>query len=205
MKKLWQIPESKSNKLILIKDQTIYKGNPDQGKINKLTSNIETISKSEIEKDLFGIPYPYIKKIINQKGVNDIKILFGKDSEEELRVDEEVTKNEIFETLKNDIDDLKFKSEVPGFFSYCKAPLSAILILTGLFIWSMYYAIELEQGTVFELRGGGGRLGLGGIVFVLGNLGKTKLIAGYAVIMTLCIISLFRKLKSRTEREILYR
>ncbi|RZS93935.1 hypothetical protein [Aquimarina brevivitae] len=206
MKKVWKLPESKSNQLILIKNQTIYKGNLDPDKINKLPLNPEISLPNEIEKELFSIPYPYIKKISNQKGVKHIKIYFGKDSEEELHIANEKTKKEIFECLKMDIPGLTYKSELPGFFNYCKAQIFAILMLTGIFIWSLYYAIEIEKGTIFELRGGGGgRIGIGGLVFILGNLGVTKLIIGYSTIMGLTLFSLFRKLKSRSEREILFR
>ncbi len=205
MNKAWKFSESKSDKLILIKNQTIYKGNLEREKINRFSLDTETSSNNEIEKELFSIPYQYIKKIINQKGIKHIKIFFGNDSEEELNIKNEKTKNEIFDFLKNDIKDLKYKSEVPGFFSYSKTQFFAILILTGIFVWSMYYAIEIDKGTVFELRGGSRGPGIGGLVFILANFGKTKLILGYFVFMGLSLLSLFRKLKSRTEREVLYR
>ncbi|KZS40300.1 hypothetical protein AWE51_04915 [Aquimarina aggregata] len=205
MNKVWKLSESKSDKLILIKNQTIYKGNPGKEKINKFSLDVETYSNNEIEKELFGIPYHYIKKVINQKGIKHIKVLFGNDSEEELIIEDEKIKNEIFEFLKKDIIELKYKLELPSFFNYCKAQIFAILILTGIFIWSMYYAIEIDKGTVFELRGGGGRLGIGGLVFILGNLGKMKLIIGYSAFIGLALLSMFRKLKSRTEIEVLYR
>ncbi|WP_271768116.1 hypothetical protein [Aquimarina algiphila] len=204
MNKLWKLSEAKSDKLILIKNQTIYKGNLDPEKINKFNYNIETSTNNEIEKELFSIPYKYIKKIINQKGIKHIKIFFGKDSEEELNVEDEKIKNEIFDFLKDDIKGLKYKSELPTFLSYCKAQIFAILILTGVFIWSMYYAIEIDNGTVFELRGGG-RIGLAGLVFILANLGKVKLIIGYSLFLGITLLSLFRKLKSRAERQILHR
>jgi len=163
MNKLWKPSEPKSDKLIFIKNQIIYKGNPHREKINKF--KLETSSNIEIEKELFSIPYNYIK---------------------------------------DDIKGLKYKSKLPSFFNYCKAQVFAILILTGVFIWSMYYAIEMANGAVFELCGGG-RLGLDGLVFILANLGKTKLIIGYSVFIGIAFLSLFRKLKSRTERQVLYR
>ncbi|WP_024769101.1 hypothetical protein [Aquimarina macrocephali] len=204
MNKLWKLSESKYDKLIFIKNQTIYKGNLDPEKINKFNLNVETSSNIEIEKELFSIPYKYIKKIINQKGIKHIKIFFGKDSEEELNVEDEKIKNFIFHFLKDDIKGLKYKSELPTFLNYCKAQIFALLILTGVFLWSMYYAIEIANGTIFELRGGG-RLGLGGLVFILASLGKTKLILGYSLFIGITLLSLFRKLKSRTERQILHR
>ncbi len=205
MNTFWKLTEQKLDKLILIQNQTIYKGNPDPIKMNKLMFNATISNNVEIEKELFSIPYPYIKKIVNQKGVSHIKVFFGKDSEEELNVENEKTKNEIFEFLKKDLKALKYKSELPSIVSYGKHQFFAILILTGVFVWSMYYAIEIDKGTIFELRGSGGKIGLGGLVFILGNLGKTKLMIGYLLSIGLTLLSLFRKLKSRTQIEILYR
>ena len=81
MRKFWKIRDSKSNKLIFIKDQTIYKGNPKQEELNRLNSESTNLAFLE---SIFSIPYSYIKKIENQRGKNEIKIFYGKDSEEEL-------------------------------------------------------------------------------------------------------------------------
>lgn len=205
MDKLWKLSEPKSDKLILIKNRIIYKGNPDREKVSKFSLDTDTPTNQETEKELFGIPYQYITKIINQEGIKHIEIFFGQDSEEELTIENEKTKNEIFQFLKDDFNELHYKSELPNFIMYCKASLFAILFLTGIFIWGMYYAIEIEQGTLFELRVRGRGSGLAGLIFLLGTLGKTKLIIGYIVLLGIALVSLFRKLRTRTEREVLYR
>jgi hypothetical protein len=111
MDKIWKLTESKSDKVILIHEKSIYKGNPSKDDINRLNTENPDIP---IIKSLFAVPYSYIKKIINQEGKNHIKIYFGKDSEEELNVSNEILKNEIFDYLKKDISDLKYKSETPN-------------------------------------------------------------------------------------------
>ena len=65
MNKIWKFKESKSNKLILIRDKTIFKGNPNENDLNRLNSETTELT---FLKDLFSIPYSYIKKIENQKG-----------------------------------------------------------------------------------------------------------------------------------------
>ncbi|MEG1141447.1 MAG: hypothetical protein RSE41_03185 [Clostridia bacterium] len=104
MHKFWKLNESKSNNLILIKDKIIYKGNLENNFINKI--NLETTDLTFLNK-LFSIPYSYIWKIENQEGKNYIKIFFGNDSEEELIIENEDIKKEIFEFLKNDLNKLK--------------------------------------------------------------------------------------------------
>lgn len=202
MNKIWKFSESKSDKIILVNDKTIYKGNLSSEKIAKLGLSAE-IPKS-IKHELFGIPYNYIKKVINQKDVKYIKIFFGNDSEEELNVVNENDKNEIFDFIKSDITELKYKSELPSFFSYCKTQLFALLILTGIFIWSMYYAVEISNGTEFVVSSEG-RPGLGTMVFGLANIGIPKLVMGYAIFISVTFYSLFKKIKSRSLIQVLYR
>ena len=92
MNKIWKFKESKSNKLILIRDKTIIKGNPNENDLNRLNSETTELT---FLKDLFSIPYSYIKKIENQKGKTYIKIFFGNNSEEELNIESD-NKEKIF-------------------------------------------------------------------------------------------------------------
>ncbi len=200
MDKIWKPVETKSDKVILIHEKSIYKGNPSNEIISKL--NAEN-PDSEIIKNLFVVPYSYIKKIINQEGKSYIKIYFGKDSEEELNVGSEKLKNEIFDYIKNDITELKYKSEVPSIFKYAKAQIFGILITTGIFIWAMYFAVQMSNGYEYEIVGG--RLGLTGIVLAIANFGISKLIIGYSAILGIGVFSLMWKLKTRTEMQILER
>ena len=167
MHKIWKIKESKSNKMILIKDKVIYKGNPKENDLNRV--NAETNDFTFL-KDLFSIPYSYIKKIENQSGKNHIKIFFGNDSEEEIYVDNENIKNDIFQFLKTDNHNLKYSAEIPNVINYAKAQFFALLFTFAIFIWSLYLAFQIESGVEYELVGGGNP-GITGIVLVIANLG----------------------------------
>jgi hypothetical protein len=201
MNKLWKLKESKSNKLILIREKVIYKGNPKIDDLNRVNS--ETTDFSFL-KDLFSIPYSYIKQIENQKSKNYIKIFFGKDSEEELYIDNENIKNEVFEFIKSENLNLKYSAEIPSIVNYVKAQLLALLILTGIFIWSLYLAIQIESGVEYELVGHGNP-GITGVVLLIANLGSLKIIIGYIFLLVLTIFTLKNKLKSRSETEFLKR
>ncbi len=201
MHKIWKLKESKSNKLILIKDKTIYKGNPKNSDFDRINSETTDFSFS---KDLFSIPYSYIKKIENQSGKNYIKIFFGKDSEEELYIDNERTKKEVFEYLKQDTSNLTYSSEVPSVLKYAKAQFFAFLFTTALFIWSLYLAIQIENGAEYEVVGGGNP-GITGIILAIASLGVFKNIMGYIMLLCIIIFALIKRLKSRSETEFLKR
>ena len=201
MQKFWKISDSKSNKLIFIKDKTIYKGNPKQEELNRLNSESTNLTFLE---NIFSIPYSYIKEIENQSGKSEIKIFYGKDSEEELIIKDKNTKNEIFDFIKQDNSNFKYSSELPSFVKYAKAQLFALLFTTGIFIWSMYLAIQIESGVEYELVGGGSP-GITGIVLIIANLGVLKLVIGYIILLAIIIFALTKKMKSRSETEFLKR
>jgi hypothetical protein len=201
MQKFWKIRGSKSNKLIFIKDETIYKGNPKQEELDRLTPESTNLS---FLKNIFSIPYSYIIRIENQIGKNEIKIFYGKDSEDELIVTDESTKNEIFEFIKQDNPNFKYSSELPSVFKYAKAQLFALLFLTGIFLWSLYLAIQMESGVEYEIVGGRGP-GIAGIVLIIANLGVVKIVIGFVALLTVILIGLTKRLKSRSETEFLKR
>lgn len=201
MNQIWKLKESKANSLILIKDNVIYKGNPKEIDLNRVNSETNDLT---FLKDLFSLPYSYIKRVENQSGKNYIKIFFGKDSEEILYIDNENIKNEIFYFIKTENQNLKYTKEIPSLINYAKPQFFALLILTGIFIWSLYLAFEIENGTEYELVGHGNP-GIAGIVLIIANLGHIKIIVGYLVILFIIIFALKNKLNSRSETEFLIR
>ena len=201
MYKIWKLKESKSNKLILIKNKVIYKGNPKENDLNRV--NLETIDFTFL-KDLLSIPYSYIKRIENQSGKKYLKIFFGNNSEEELYIDNENIKKEVFEFIRSDYQNLKYSTEIPSVINYAKAQFFALLSITGIFIWSLYLAFQIERGVEYQLVGGGNP-GITGIVLMIANLGSLKIIIGYIILLGITIFALAKKLKLRSETEFLKR
>ena len=200
MNTLWKPTAPKSDNVILIYENTIYKGKVAREALATLTAENP---KEEILKNLYSVPFSYIKSVVNQEGMNHIKIYYGHDSEEELNVYDETLKNEIFNGLKEALDGFGYRTELPGVIKYTKAQLFAILIATVIFIWAMSYAIELAKGTQYELTGG--RPGIDGVVFAIANVGIPKLIIGYLLVLGIALLALFRRLNSRTNMQILER
>lgn len=201
MYKIWKLKESKLNKLILIKNKVIYKGNPKENDLNRV--NLETIDFTFL-KDLLSIPYSYIKRIENQSGKKYLKIFFGNNSEEELYIDNENIKKEVFEFIRSDYQNLKYSTEIPSVINYAKAQFFALLFITGIFIWSLYLAFQIESGVEYQLVGGGNP-GITGIVLIIANLGSLKIIIGYIILLGITIFALVKKLKLRSETEFLKR
>jgi hypothetical protein len=201
MYKIWKLKESKSNKLILIKDKVIYKGNPKENDLNRINSESTDFT---FLKDLFSIPYSYIRRIENQSGKNSIKIFFGNDSEEELHIENQNIKNEFFEFIKTDNQNLKYSTKTPSDFDYAKGQFFALLSITGIFFWSEILALQIENGTKYELVGGGSP-GITGIVLAIANLGSINIVIGYIILLGITILSLTKKLKSKSETEFLTR
>lgn len=201
MYKIWKLKESKSNKLILIKNKVIYKGNPKENDLNRV--NLETIDFTFL-KDLLSIPYSYIKRIENQSGKKYLKIFFGNNSEEKLYIDNENIKKEVFEFIRSDYQNLKYSTEIASVINYAKAQFFALLSITGIFIWSLYLAFQIESGVEYQLVGGGNP-GITGIVLIIANLGSFKIIIGYIILLGITIFALAKKLKLRSETEFLKR
>lgn len=200
MQKFWKIRDSKSNQLIYIKNKTIYKGNPKQEELNKLNSESSNLSFLE---SLFSIPYSYIKRIENQSGQNEIKIFYGNDSEDELIIKDKNVKQEIFEFLKADLPNFNYGSKLPSILSYGKKQFFALIFMTVFFLWSLYLAIQIENGAEYEIIGSS--RSIMGLLLFLANFGVVKNIIGYIIVLFIIIISLTKRLKSRSEMEILKR
>ncbi len=202
MHKIWKLKDSKSNnQIVVIKDNIIYKGNLKENELNRVNSETQDFA---FLKDLFSIPYAYIKQIENQNEKNYIKIFFGRDSEEIIYIDSENIKNEVFDFIKIDNPNFKYSSETPNSISYAKAQLFALLSISAIFIWSLYLAIQIESGVRYELVGGGNP-GITGIVLAIANFGTIKIITGYIILLSITIFALIRRLKSRSEIKLLKR
>ncbi len=201
MQKFWKIRASKFNKLIFIREKTIYKGNPKQDVLDRLNTETTNI---EFLKTLFSIPYSYIKRIENQKGKDEIKIFYGNDSEDTLIIKDNTTKIEVFEFLKQDLPNFKYSSELPSVLKYAKAQLFALFFVTAIFLWALYLAVQIESGVEYVLVGGGSP-GITGIVLVIAHLGVLKISVGFIILLVIVLFALVKRLKSRSETEFLIR
>lgn len=183
----WKL--KKENQIIGIDDKMIYKGNLSD------TKNIKKID-SETLKNFFSIPFTYIRKIENPTNRNRFTIFFNDDSEEEFIFSDEKTKMEVFNFIKNN-SSLFYSSKTPSKFSFARPQLFALIIVSILYFWSLYLAIEIENGAVYQIIGGGSG-GIAAFILILANLGSLQLTIAYLILLGIMFFSISKKLKSRT-------
>lgn len=201
MKKYWFINENK-NYFVGIGKDAIYSGSIKKYIKSELINDFE---KGIEPKEIFSIPFSYIKSIENPEGKKKIEIHYGDNSNEEIKIEDLYSKNEIFNSLKNELSKFQYTKNTPSIFKHTKAQIFAILIATGLFIWVFYLANQIAQGYEYEVVGSGKGKGLGGIILGLAQFGTTKVIIGYLLILSIAIAALVRRLKTRVPVEYLIR
>jgi len=199
MIKFWNIKKERNINIILVNETSVFKGKIKNEELNHFSKLIEN---KKIPENLFEIPFSYIKKIQSQENKNYIKIYFGKESEEELICENENLKKEIFNYLKENISTLGYSKEIPSIIKYAKPQLFSILVTLGIFLWSLYYAIQIENGAEYILEG---RAGLGTIVYSIALLGVIKVVLLFSLLIGISVYSLIKKTKSRSEIEQLRR
>ena len=199
MIKFWKIQKKKNIEVILVNETSIFKGKIKPEELNHFTKQLE---KEIISKNFFEIPFNYIKKIENQENKNELKIYFGKESEEEIICDDIPLKKEIFNYLKDHISELNYSKETPTIIQYAKPQLFSILFTLGVFLWSLYYAIQIENGILYELKG---TAGISSIMYSIGLLGVFKVVLLFLLLIGISVYSLIKKTQSRSEIEQLSR
>ena len=199
MIKFWASKNNKNIDIVLINKESIHKGKIKFEELNNFSKQVEN---NKLPEGLFVIPFTYIKKIENQEGKKDIKVYFNSDSEEELISKNSEIKNQIFDYLKEAIPNLNYSKKTPSFFKYVKPQLFAIFFTTIIFLWSLYYAIQIENGVEYYLEG---RAGLLSLIYSIGLLGIVKVIILFSILIGIGVYSMIRKNNSKSEIQLLKR
>ncbi|WP_420551865.1 hypothetical protein [Tenacibaculum aiptasiae] len=187
------------NNFIVVTNESIYIGKTNKYIKSELVTGFE---KSIIPEDIFNIPFSYIKSIENPEEDNKMKVFYGGSSEEEIIINDEKIKREIFLYLKESLFRFNYFKEKPSFMKFIKPQAFAILFSTAIFLWIFFLAGEIEKGYEYEVRG---RQGLGGLILGLAQFGTVKVILGYLIILSIAVFALIKKLKKRTLTEYLVR
>ncbi|APG66041.1 hypothetical protein LPB136_11980 [Tenacibaculum todarodis] len=132
-----------------------------------------------------------------------ITIFYGNDSDEEIKIDNLKIKDEIFNYLKEKLSKLEYSRKKPSVLKHAKAPLFAILFVSGIFLWTFYLASQIAKGYEYEIAGG--KQGIGSLILGMAQFGTTKVILGYLLILSIAFFSLIKKLKNRSLTEYLNR
>ena len=188
------------NNFIVVTKESIY-----VGKTNKYikTELILGFENEVVPKDVFNIPFSYIKSIENPEGENKMIVFYGGSSEEEMVIHNKKVKNEVFLFLKETLFKFNYLKEKPNFIKFIKPQVFAILFSTAIFLWIFFLAGQIEKGYEYEVAGG--RQGLGGFILGLAQFGTIKVLFGYLIILSIAIFALVKRLQKRMLTEYLIR
>ena len=148
----------------------------------------------EIPKGLDGYPFSYNKEIKLRQGKNYIELLFGQDSMEHLRINNDNTRQEIFDHLKNNIPGAVFSHQEITALKAGKKPLIAFVVVLILFLWTLYIAIGIDNGNEYDVTG---KLynSIAGIVVAIAGMGVGNVVLLFGSLLAIALISFVRKAK----------
>lgn len=192
MNKTWISREKGDDKLIGIANEVIYKVNP---KMDEISDYAERIKQNKISQDILSIPFSYIKSIQHQEGKKYIQVFFGHESEEHLRIKDTTKRFEVFKHFKENIPSIAYEREEYSALKAGRKPLIALIILSLLFAWTLYLAIQISMGYDYEIVGN--RDSIIGLVLGIAYLGIMKVILIFGSLITLGLWSMIRKMKNR--------
>ncbi|MDX1903316.1 MAG: hypothetical protein SFU27_04085 [Thermonemataceae bacterium] len=190
MNKIWINKEKGEDKIIAIDSDKLFKINPETEKIFQYVSDIEN---NIISKDVLSIPFSYIKTIQYQEGKNYIQVFFGQESEEHLRVNDVLKLRAIFQYFKENIPKIEYRFEKYSAIKSARKPLRAVIVTSLLFIWTLYYAMQI--GYKYELIGSG--KSITGIVFALAHLGIVNVSLIFCTLIGVGLFSMIKKMRNR--------
>ncbi|NMH27848.1 hypothetical protein [Flavobacterium silvaticum] len=98
--KIWTSRNKRDDKIIAYVDNTIYKGNP---KESVFENELHGLNQGRPSRNLFSVPQSLLKEINLTENEKSIRILFGNDSSEELKIQDDDKRKEIFDYLKEHI------------------------------------------------------------------------------------------------------
>jgi hypothetical protein len=190
--KIWSSDEKGDDKIIAYLNNIIYQGNPKQTDIENVISDLR---KEVIPPNNFiGIPLSYLKEIHLQDGSNYIEILFGKESNEQLKVSDSKKRLEIFEYFKANIPNAKYSVDKYSKLRSGKKPMIAMSVVFGLFIWTFYVSNGMANGNEYKVVGE--QRSVATIILVIASMGTTNVLLIFGSLFVIALISFIYKIRN---------
>jgi hypothetical protein len=191
--KIWAATNSSSEKIIAASDTFICRGNP---KNAALDLSIHELTGGHIPAAaFFKIDYLILKQVNLQEKKKYIELIFGQDSYEHFKVQDDITRSEIFEYLKSNLPNFSYSLDKYSKFRTVKKPLIGLAVGLGLFIWSYYLGYGIEHGIVYDVTGGHYN-SFAGLALAIGSLGTSMVDLIFAPILGLTVFNIIRKLNN---------
>jgi hypothetical protein len=194
MIEVWTSSEKGNDKLIGFANNVIYKANP---KTDEETDNLarQLQSGSFDSTKVWEINIRNCREIRLENGKPYIEIFWGKDKEEQLRITDEYKRYKVFDFIKANASVGKFSIEKWNAFRAGRKPLIAFLVVLGIFLWTLFYAIEAESGNVYDIESGRYN-SITGIVLGLASLGLTKVITIFTILLAIAAFAFIKKARN---------
>jgi hypothetical protein len=188
---IWRSENKGDDKIIAYVNETIYKCNPKESEIENTFYNLK--SNVPPANNFTSIPLSYLKEIHLEENRNYIEILFGKDSSEQLIVNDSVVKNEIFEFFKTNIPRTKFSIEKYSKLRAGKKPVIAMLVVLAICAWTLYISNGIERGNEYEVVGN--QRSVANIILMLASLGTINVLLIFGSLFGMALTSFILKTK----------
>jgi hypothetical protein len=190
---IWQIENKGDDKIIAYFNDTIYKCNPKESDIQNVVDNLK--NNQIPTNNCIGIPVSYLKEIHLQEGKNYIEIFFGADSTEQLKINDSVIRNEIFQFFRTNIPSTTFKMEKYSKLQSGKKPLIAMVVILVIGLWTHDISTGMENGEEYSLIGS--VRSLAGIVIALASIGTKKVLLLFGSLFAIALTSFIIRIKAQ--------
>jgi hypothetical protein len=187
----WKSNVKGDDTLIVYHNATIYKGNPKPEAIDTI---LRDLSHGVQRPELFSIPQSLLKKICLEEGKPYLEVYFGEASEEHLRITDPARRQAIFDFFRATIPRIKYEVEHYSKAKAGRKPLAAMFIISPLLLWSLYLAVEIENGARYEIIGDGKSIVT--VVLAIAGLGSVNVMVLFGVLLLIAAVSFYVKTKN---------
>jgi hypothetical protein len=189
---IWRSENKNDDKIIAYFNDTIYKCNPKESEIENVFYNLK--NNQAPTSNFTSVPLSYLKEIHSEEGKNYIEIFFGGDSTEQLKINDSLVKDDIFQYLKTNIPKTKFSIDKYSKLRAGKKPLIAMLVVLAICLWTFYISSGIEQGDEYKVVGN--QRSVASIVLMLASLGTKNVLLIFGSLFGIALTSFILKTKS---------
>jgi len=194
LEKIWFNDVDRDHNFVVFNDNKIYrlKAKPD-----KLYSIKRELEAGIINEQFFALPLNYIKKVEYRQSDINLRLFYGKKTEDEIRISNTRIREEIFQYLKAKTSYKKSETIQPNILLRIKKPFIALCVVIALFLFVMSIIERAKTGDPYIPQGS--RNFIGAIGVYLANLGAQTNIIIFSVLSLIAGFRIFRNIKDNSE------
>ena len=194
MNKIWIGSHKKDTSIIALQDGILYYGKANEEEQKNILFDLQL---KKAPKKLFSLPLTYIRAVHFPEKNNFLDVVYRENSSDQLMIHDQTRKEEIFEHLKTIRPDIVYSVHKLNKWQAAKKPLIALGLMTALFLWALYLAIQISYGANYEIVGSPGSIT--GIVLGIATYGVTKVSLVFVPLIAIALAASIRKMKQEGE------